>query len=159
MTIAGLPLHPLVVHGAVVLAPLAALIALAFATVPRWRWALRHVALVSAIIAAASVQIAAMTGDALAASESPVSKLVHIHEAWAGDLQFSAWVLAGAVASAWWLIPHESPLPNHARPRRNVGMAALLERGVLVAVPIVALATLTLVVITGHAGAEAVWRG
>jgi uncharacterized membrane protein len=38
-------------------------------------------------------------------------------------------------------------------------MAALLERGVLVAVPIVALATLTLVVITGHAGAEAVWRG
>jgi hypothetical protein len=34
MEIAGLPLHPLVVHGAVVLSPLAALVALAYAGVP-----------------------------------------------------------------------------------------------------------------------------
>jgi hypothetical protein len=159
MTIAGLPLHPLVVHGAVVLAPLAALIALAYATVPRWRWALRHVALVSAIVAAASVQLAAMTGDALAASESPVSRLVHIHEEWAGRLQFSTWVLAAVIVVAWWVTPHESPIPNHSRSAPDAAAAVVLQRGALVLAPIAALATLALVVLTGHAGAEAVWAG
>ena len=159
MTIAGLPLHPLVVHGAVVLAPLAALIALAYGAVPRWRWALRHVALVSAIVAAGSVQLAAMTGDALAASESPVSKLVHIHEEWAGRLQFSAWVLAAAVVIAWWVTPHESPIPNGDRTSPDFAAASVLRFSSLAVVAIAAVATLALVVLTGHAGAEAVWAG
>ena len=41
MEIAGLPLHPLVVHAAVVLIPLTALLAVAFAVLPRWRWLVR----------------------------------------------------------------------------------------------------------------------
>jgi len=157
MTISGLPLHPLVVHGAVVLAPLAALIALAYALVPQWRWALRHVAVISAIAAAGSVQVAAMTGDSLAETESPVGRLVHIHEAWAGRLQVAAWVLAAAVAIAWWVIPHRSPIPDRDRSAREFGLAPVLERSVLVLVPLAALTTLGLVVLTGHAGAEAVW--
>jgi hypothetical protein len=40
MTFAGLPLHPLVVHAAVVLTPLAALLVVGSAVLPRWltRW-------------------------------------------------------------------------------------------------------------------------
>ena len=38
MEINGLPLHPLVVHAAVVFVPLAALAAIALRCVPRWRW-------------------------------------------------------------------------------------------------------------------------
>lgn len=159
MTLLGLPLHPLVVHGAVVLAPLAALIALAYGAVPRWRWALRHVALASAVVAAASVQLAAMTGDALAEAESPVSKLVRIHEAWAGRLQFSAWVLAVAVIAAWWLTPHASPIPNGDRSAPTAPGVAVLRRVALTVVPIAASATLVLVALTGHAGAKAVWAG
>ena len=41
MEINGLPLHPLVVHAAVVFLPCAALLALVYAAVPRWRWAVR----------------------------------------------------------------------------------------------------------------------
>src|SRR6266540_2932876 len=37
----GLPLHPLVVHTAVIFGPLAALTALAYAALPRWRDRLR----------------------------------------------------------------------------------------------------------------------
>ena len=159
MSIAGLPLHPLVVHGAVVLAPLAALIALAYGTVPRWRWALRHVALLSAIVAAGSVQLAAMTGDALAASESPVSKLVHLHETWAGRLQASAWILAAAVVVAWWVTPHRSPIPNNNREAPDVVAVAAIQMGSIAVMTVAAVATLVLVVLTGHAGAEAVWAG
>ena len=41
MEIAGLPLHPLVVHAAVVLIPLTALLTIGLAVLPRWRWLLR----------------------------------------------------------------------------------------------------------------------
>ena len=41
MQIAGLPLHPLVVHAAVVLIPLTALLTIGLAVLPRWRWLLR----------------------------------------------------------------------------------------------------------------------
>ncbi|MFL6089420.1 MAG: DUF2231 domain-containing protein [Aeromicrobium sp.] len=157
MTIAGLPLHPLVVHAAVVLAPLAAIVALAHSLVPRWRWALRHVSALAAILAALSVQVAAMTGDSLAASEAPVSKLVRVHEAWAGRLEFSVWVLAAVVIVAWWFLPHESPLPGHARSPRAVAWAPVVNRAVIALMPTAALATLVLVAFTGHAGAEAVW--
>jgi len=137
----------------------AALVALAFAAVPRWRWALRHVALASAIIAAAAVQLAAMTGDTLAASESPVNQLVRIHEAWAGRLQFATWVLAAAVVIAWVAVPHTSPIPNHSRAAPDPLAVPMLQRAVLVVVAVVAIATLVLVVLTGHAGARAVWAG
>lgn len=56
--IAGLPLHPLVVHAVVVLLPLAALGLIAISLVPRWSvrfgplvWPIALVALVSAVIA------------------------------------------------------------------------------------------------------------
>ena len=41
MEINGLPAHMLIVHAAVVFLPLASVLALVYAGVPRWRWATR----------------------------------------------------------------------------------------------------------------------
>src|SRR6478735_1363735 len=62
MEINGLPLHPLVVHAAVVFGPVAALTALAF-LVPRWRRQLRWPMVVLALIATGSIVAAYLTGN------------------------------------------------------------------------------------------------
>lgn len=158
MTVSGIPLHPLVVHAAVVLAPLAAVVALAYAVRPGWRWVLRHVVVGSALAAAASVWLAATTGDALARTEHGNLYLA-AHEMWAGRLQAATWVLAAVAVVAWWAVPHGSPMPGHARAERSHAAAPVLVRGSTVLLPLVAVAVLVLVVLTGHAGAEAVWKG
>ena len=83
MTINGIPVHPLVVHAAVVLVPLAALFVAAYAVWRGRRWQTRTPALVLALAAAASVQLAAMTGDQLKASLHENSSLIRTHEHWA----------------------------------------------------------------------------
>ena len=158
MTIFGLPLHPLVVHAAVVLAPLAALAALAYAVVPRWRWVLRHPVAVAAVLAAGSVQLAAMTGDGLEHSIGG-SRAIQLHEMWAGRLQAACWVLAGVALLAWWALPHSSPIPHGHRSSRQIPAAEVLERASVIALPLVAVATVVLTLLTGHAGAQAVWAG
>ena len=103
MTISGIPLHPLVVHAAVFLAPLAALLGILFAVRPNWRWALRHPLALVAVGAAAAVQFSAITGDALSASlgrNDPSRALIEVHEMWAGRLQVAAWVLAAVALTA-----------------------------------------------------------
>jgi uncharacterized membrane protein len=63
MEINGLPLHPLVVHAAVVFAPLAALAALLYVVVPRWRDRLRWPLLVLAVVATGVIVVAYFTGE------------------------------------------------------------------------------------------------
>ena len=99
MTINGVPLHPLVVHAAVVFVPLAVLAVLTL-LVPRWRWASRWVALVVVALAAGSVQLAAMTGDDLKHRVGG-SALIETHEMWAGRLQAATWVLAALTLVAF----------------------------------------------------------
>lgn len=161
MTISGIPLHPLVVHAAVFLAPLAALIGVLFAVRPQWRWALRHPLGFTAVAAAAAVQFSAMTGDALSASlgNDPNRALIEIHEMWAGRLQAAAWALAAVAAVAWWSVPHGSPIPGHEREHPEIAGAVTLSK---IAVPllfVLGLLTAALTVVTGHAGAVAVWTG
>lgn len=162
MTISGIPLHPLVVHAAVFLAPLAALLGILFAVRPNWRWALRHPLALVAVGAAAAVQFSAITGDALSASlgrNDPSRALIEVHEMWAGRLQAAAWVLAVVAVAAWWSVPHGSPIPGHEREHPQLAGAVALSR---VAVPllfVLGTATGILTVLTGHAGAVAVWSG
>src|SRR3954451_12617429 len=58
----GIPLHPLVVHGAVVFTPLAALSAICFVLVERWRVQLRWPSAVLAVVAAGNCYAARVTG-------------------------------------------------------------------------------------------------
>ena len=152
MSINGVPLHPLLVHLAVVFVPLAALLVSAYC-VPRLRWITRWPALVTAAIAAGAVQLSAVTGSDLKAKlgENP---LIENHEMWAGRLQAATWVLAGAMLVAFWAFPHVTRLMGG---QDRQGRVAALEKPLMVLLPVLAVSVLVLVVITGDAGARAVW--
>jgi drug/metabolite transporter (DMT)-like permease len=155
VTINGIPLHPLVVHAAVVLVPLAALFATAYAVLPRRRWQTRTPAIVLALVGAVSVWLASMTGDNLKSRLHENTAIIHTHEMWAGRLQASMWVLAALTAVAWWSLPHHSPLPDKDH-REGV---TTLAKPLVILLPVAAFAVLVLVVLTGDAGARAVWGG
>lgn len=139
MDVFGLPLHPLVVHAAVVLVPLAALgtlLVVASATLrERYGWL---VAIVAAAGAGAAIT-AKLTGEALAA-ELGVGDLVATHRSFGRLVPYPAVALALSVPGAL--------------------LARTRSRGWWVAVGVsvaAALAALVLVVLTGHSGAVAVW--
>ena len=143
MEINGLPLHPLVIHAAVVFTPLAALAALLYVVVPRWRDRLRWPMLVLAVVAGGAVVAAYLTGTNFLDSKPELKQLeqvqTHQDRAW-----ITLWVTLGftAVALAAGSL-HES------RGALRVGVQVLLAIG--------AVATLVSVVLTGDAGSRAVW--
>lgn len=144
MELGGLPLHPLVIHAAVVFGPLAALCALGYALLDRWRDRLRWPMLGMALVAAGAIVAAYLTGRDLLESRPALAtkSLVEIHEARA---QLLLWVGlafgAVAVVTAW----------LHARE----GAVRVVLR---VALAVTALALLVQVVRTGDAGSRAVWE-
>lgn len=149
VTINGLPLHPLVVHAAVVFTPVAGLMALAY-LVPTWRAYLRRPLAVVAVLAALMVWLAASTGDSLKASSQVSSAIsanakirdaIEHHEDLAGKLQVATWVLAALAVLTWWF---------HSRP-------GWVRAALLVLLPLGGIGALVLVVLTGDAGAHAVW--
>jgi hypothetical protein len=154
MEINGVPLHPLVVHAAVVFVPLAALAAILL-VVPRWRWVVRWPALVLAVGGAAAVQTAVMTGktfEKIRHVES--SPLVHTHQQWGQRLQIAMWIFAVLAVVAFWALPVVARLSGGTD---RAGGAVALEKPLMVLLPIAAVAVLVLVVLTGDAGARAVW--
>lgn len=154
MSIDGLPLHPLVVHAAVVLAPAAALAALLYAVVPAWRRALRHVAAALALVAALAVQVAVLSGNALREDVPALAQAVVDHHDWGIRLVWSSWVLAAITVASWWVLPVAGV--------RGVGGGSagrFLRPALLVLQPVVALAVLWLAFRTGDSGARAVWSG
>ena len=161
--IGGLPLHPLVVHGAVVLTPLAVLAGWALAVWPSGRWVLRWAAPAVTLLAVAAVLLATRSGEALLearpfleSSESPVRDLIRDHEELGEQLQTMLLGLVATTVAGWWLLPARSPLasgrfahPGHGGPWVvRVTAAALLVLGLL---------CLVWVIRTGDAGARAVW--
>jgi uncharacterized membrane protein len=146
MEINGLPLHPLVVHAAVVLGPLTSLVALAYAVVPRWRDRLRWPLLVVVLAATGAIWAAYLTGVSFRASRpyfsrGPLADKIAHHAQLASTLRLVTSAFAIATVVAVWL--HE---------RRG---AARVVLSVLVAVA--AVATLVWTALTGDAGAQAVW--
>ncbi len=155
MEINGVPLHPLVVHAAVVFVPLAALTALIYALVPRWRWALRHPMLVIGLLAVGATQMASLSGEDLQESRGLETPLVETHEMWAERLLFSMWVLAAVIAVAWWVLPAVTALAGKTDKKASISVLVI---PVTVVLPIAAVLTLVFVYFTGDAGAQAVWK-
>jgi formate hydrogenlyase subunit 3/multisubunit Na+/H+ antiporter MnhD subunit len=155
MTLNGIPLHPLVVHAAVVFVPLAALAAVLF-VVPRWRWAVRWPALVLSVVGLVVVQVAIMSGEDLERTRGPRSALIHEHQEYADELRLVMIVLVVLVALGFWAIGHTTRLRDREdRPAR----VAVLEKPLLVLIPIAGVAALVFVFLTGDAGARSVWGG
>jgi uncharacterized membrane protein len=142
MEINGLPLHPLVVHAAVIFGPIAALVALAY-LVPRWRLKLRWPMVGLALLATASIVAAYLTGNDFLQHkpELRTSPQVQTHEDRARQL---LWVTIAfgviALASGWFAT-------------RTGALRIVLD----VLLGVAAVALLVLVFLTGEAGARAVW--
>jgi hypothetical protein len=145
--ITGLPLHPLVVHAAVVFAPLSAAAAIAYVALPKYRDQLRWPTLIAVVIGFLSIWAAYLTGNNFFADprfaqfSGAILDRIHKHQSYARTLRWimTAFALVAVAATL---------LHDKAGTRRNVLGAV-----------VVALAVLTLVwtVLTGDAGARAVW--
>ena len=145
MEINGVPLHPLVVHAAVVFAPLAALAALAYAGVPRWREWLRWPLFVLAVVATGAILGAYFSGENLLDSRPQLGDIeaVRDHQEYAEKLYWTG--IGFGIVTVLATLAH----------RRGGTLAGVLR--VLSAAA--AIGVLVLVVLTGDEGARAVWGG
>ena len=154
----GLPLHPLVVHAVVVFVPLGALSAILYALVPRWRWLLRQPTLVLALAAVVLARVAVLTGSSLKHEKNFTGELgdrIARHMHWGQRLEYSVWVYAVIAVVAWWVLPHVTPLTDRDS---RTSPAPRLIAVVTVLLPVAAAVVLVLAVVTGEAGAQAVWH-
>lgn len=147
--IAGLPLHPLLVHAVVVLTPLTAF---ALIVAALWPAARRRIGLalpIAALVVAVLAPITALAGESLADAVGRTPEVAH-HETL--GLMLLPWAIALLPASVlvWWA----------GRPATKPALRPRWARVVITAVAlVVAAVTLVLVVLTGDAGARAVWGG
>ncbi|MDF5751986.1 DUF2231 domain-containing protein [Spongiactinospora sp. TRM90649] len=146
--ILGLPAHPLIVHGAVVLAPLAVLASIAYALLPGWRTRLGWAVAGLSVAAPAAVFAARQSGIALKAQlfpDGPPAQMagpIGDHEGFAGPL---LWTTVGLGVAGLLMV--------FAGPRLGKTLSAVLS-GVTV---LLALAVGFYVIRAGHTGAIAVW--
>lgn len=155
----GLPLHPLVIHLAVVVLPAAALAVIALVFVRRWRDRYGWLTMCAVVVGAAGAFLAKESGEALAARVG----LPADHAEW-GDRLFVTSGVFMVVSLVWFFAQRRAGAlrsgdraaiptstgpadPGEGMPVRALGWAAAL----------VSLAVVALAVVTGHSGATAVW--
>jgi cytochrome b involved in lipid metabolism len=143
--IAGLPMHPLVVHAAVVLLPLSALVLIVLVFVPSWRIRFGWATIAGLAAGTAAAFVAKESGEALAAKVG----LPADHALW-GDIVVPVSIGLFVVAVAWLV------LRNRAARASSRSMAATVTGALAV---VLALAATVITVMVGHSGAQAVWAG
>lgn len=141
MTILGLPLHPLVVHAAVVLVPLAALGTLLVALSARARKRYGSLVALGSVVAFGAVIAARVTGEDFAGTTTGSGALA-THMYWG---LLAPWPTAALAVTSILL----------ALAGRGSNRRLILVTGILAVVA--ALASLAVVVLVGHSGATAVW--
>ena len=161
----GLPVHALVIHLVVVLGPLGALSAIAYAARPAWRVALRWPTVVLAVVTGATSYVAAESGEKLehrllttaAARNSPGGRLIEAHADAGGAMKLVglAFMVVALVVVLWALpaTPVQRNVTDPAGPARSPAVALA---GVVLLV-LAGLGVLYQVTVTGHSGAKAVW--
>jgi hypothetical protein len=153
-TVSGLPLHPLIVHAVVVIGPLSALGAVAFALVPRWRGWLRWLVFLGALVTAAAAWVARQSGlflEPLVTQGQPATGQLARHILWATRLVYATWGWLALVVVLCLLVP------GALRQRASTPMGANVVSGVLLVAGAATLVALT--VITGDAASRVVWGG
>jgi len=147
MEVNGLPLHVLVVHAAVVLTPIAGLAAIGYAVVARWRDWLRWPVAVAVAVAVLMVWVAYLSGgdfrdsDRFATATGEFADKLQDHEDLGAILR---WVASGfGVVTLVAVALHE----------RTGAVRLVLSAAVV----LLGIATVVVTVMTGDAGAQAVW--
>lgn len=141
-TIAGIPLHPLVVHAVIVLLPLACLGAVLVAARPSWNRSYGWLVLGCALVAMVSSFVAKESGEKLASRVGWPQD----HIEWGERIPIAALLLFVLLAALWWF------------DRSQVAGRTTLTKVIAVLVIVAAAASLTLAVLAGHSGATAVWK-
>lgn len=147
-TIAGIPAHPLFVHLSVVAIPVAAICFIIWVARPAWR-TLGTTTTALSIVSVGSAFLSRMSGDALLAAqgiseENPGELGPHLF--YANLLTGSVIVMAVLAVGLWFF-------SRRATDGQKSGLlTALRVLGVIAAI-----AVIVTCVLTGHAGAAAVW--
>ncbi len=152
-TVLGIPLHPLVVHAVVVLAPLTALLLVLFALTERLRVRVGVVLPLLATATWACAFVAEESGESLLRMIGGGGDLVEAHEELGEKLPP---VLLGVAVLSWlvWFAWRRGTRGGTEGGGPGVLFRVLSLVGVLAAVGLT-----VLVVLVGHSGAEAVWSG
>ncbi|TWD74920.1 hypothetical protein FB561_6355 [Kribbella amoyensis] len=152
-----LPLHVLVIHAAVVLLPVAALTAIVFALVPKWRWLLRWPVLLLGLGALVVGFVARQSGKAFVAAIPELQQLVAEHQK-RGNLLF--WfVLAFAVLVVVAVFVLSGPSALATGQGARAARSKPLEWVVSAAVVVIGVLVVYQTIRTGDSGAKAVWDG
>jgi uncharacterized membrane protein len=155
MEIAGLPLHPLVVHAAVVLTPLAVLLVLAFAVWPKHRWATRWPTAALTAAAFVAVWVARLSGNALREDRPELARLVQDHAELGATLSLIVTVLAVLTAVGVWSLGGPSALASGRGARES--RVEVLDKVLPAVLVLAGIAVLAYAVLVGDSGARAVW--
>ena len=142
----GLPAHPLIVHVAVVILPLAAVSLIAIVFVPAWRQSFGWVVMAALVVGVGSSFLAKESGEALAARVGWPTQHAQV-----GDLLPLVAFSLLAAGMAWFIL---------ARRDRRAGRerTSILTRLIGAAATILAIAAIILTIAVGHSGAVAVWQ-
>jgi hypothetical protein len=154
LQVAGLPLHPLLVHAVIVLTPLTVLALLLGTFWPAARRRLGVVTSIGALVVLALVPITVTAGQSLAEYIGPVPAIQR-HQALGQMLVPWAIALFCVAAAQWaWFRFGDAWMR-----RRSPGAALAVRIGLAVASVVVAAGTLVVLVLIGDSGARAVWGG
>ncbi len=147
-TLFGLPAHPLIVHAAVVLLPIAAIGLIVVALVPKARRHYAPVVFALALVATVAVGLAQQSGESL---EGQVEKTEQVEEHTAQGETVLPWAIAVTIVSA--AVAAEPYL------RDRLGkVSPKVVAGVLISASVIAGVGATWTVIeVGHSGATSVW--
>lgn len=144
--IAGLPLHPLLVHAVIVLVPLTALALVLGALVPSVRKRLGVVTPLSALIVLALVPVTMLAGEDLLRRVGPIPAAEH--HAQLGRMLWP-WALAMFLVAAVQWLWHRLASPPSRIARVVIASLAVIAGG----------GGTVMIVLIGEAGARAVWGG
>jgi hypothetical protein len=142
-SIAGLPLHPLVIHASIVLIPLVAISGLVMSYLPSFSRRYGKVTLVIAIVAQLSLLLAKVTGQAL---QEILDKDMGNHAELGEIAPFVTLPMVALIYLRWRL----------DRSGATVG-SAWVRRLTSIALIAASLASIAVIVLVGHSGAESVW--
>jgi len=148
-TIAGLPLHPLVIHATEVIVPVAAIVVTVAALWPRFRRQAGYLPLALALASLALVPLSTQSGEALEERVGE-SSLIETHANLAEGLL--PWVVGLVVVAAvllWWNRNERQAAAARAPRWVAVGLA--------VAAVLATTGTTVQAIRVGHSGATAVW--
>jgi len=142
-TLAGLPLHPLLVHSAVVLVPLVAIGALVMSYLPSFSRRHGKIILILAVIAQVSVFLAKMSGEAFA---EILDKNVEKHAELGEITPLLTLPMVALIYLRWRMDRSGSTFGS-----------VLVRRLTSVALIVASVVSLVVIFLVGHSGASSVW--